>query len=48
MAGEGYNRRHLHLETGSGEISIAQKLPLYFAVFDLEKAFDLVPRKVIW
>ena len=30
------------------EKHLDRKLPLYFAFVDLEKAFDLVPRKVIW
>ena len=30
------------------EKHIAAKKPLYFAFVDLEKAFDHVPRKVLW
>jgi len=30
------------------QFCIAAKKPLYFAFIDLEKAFNSVPRKVIW
>ena len=46
---EGPNKFGLHtIPRQLQEKLITAKKPLYFAFIDLQKAFDCVPRKVLW
>ena len=48
MPGRGTTDDAIFIVRQMQEKHLAANKPLYFAFFDLEKAFDRVPRKVLW